>query len=192
MASSRLVTARASVRAMMRKSGSVRCSDGGADLLRELLGRHHLLAGDVPALLGRDLVLHVQPRHARLLVLAHRAHRVQRVAVAGVGVGDHRQRHRARQVRGVIRHLGEGGEAEVGLAQVRGGGARARHVHRGEARRLDEARGEAVVSAGRHDEAGRGEKLAETSGRAHRSSFRGSVEADGIVPQSRGTVNMVR
>ena len=86
------VTARASVRAMMTKSGSVRYSEAARILSAVLLGGDHLLARDVPALLGRHLVLDVEPRHARLLVFAHRAHHVEHVAVAGVGVGDHRQR----------------------------------------------------------------------------------------------------
>ena len=71
---------------------------GRADLVAELLGGDHLLARDVPALLGRHLVLDVEPGHARLLVFPHRAHDVEGVAVAGVGVRDDRQRDAGREM----------------------------------------------------------------------------------------------
>ena len=163
---------------------------GGADLLGELPHRHHELPRNVAALLGRHLVFHVQPRHPRALVLPHRPHRIERVAVPGIGVRDHRERDRAREVRGVVRHLGEGGEAEIRLPEVGGRGAGAGHVHDREAGRLDEARGKAVIGAGRHDETGRGEQLAETRGAAHRrQSFPGpgpSVIGDRLARKTRG------
>ena len=66
--------------------------DRGAHLLDHLARVDHVLAVHVAAALGRDLVLDVQRGDPGRLVLAHRAHDVERVAVAVVGVGD--QRHR--------------------------------------------------------------------------------------------------
>ena len=65
--------------------------DRGAHLLDHLGRVDHLLALHVAAALRRDLVLDVQRGDAGRGVLAHRAHDVERVAVAVVGVGD--QRH---------------------------------------------------------------------------------------------------
>ena len=64
--------------------------DGGADLAGHLVGADQGLAAHVPALLRHHLVLQVDAGHPGLLVLPHRAHYVDRVAVPGVGVGDHR------------------------------------------------------------------------------------------------------
>ena len=49
------------------------------------------MAAQVAAALGRDLVLDVQRGHASRLVRLHRAPHAERVAIAGVGVGDDRQ-----------------------------------------------------------------------------------------------------
>src|SRR5436190_17118225 len=57
---------------------------GGADLGRVLLGRDHLLALEVTALLGPDLILEEYAGRTRVLEVADRANHVDRVAVAGV------------------------------------------------------------------------------------------------------------
>jgi hypothetical protein len=64
--------------------------DGGADLADHLVEGDDLLALVMPAFLGGDLVLDVECGDPRLLVLADRADHVDRVAVAGVGIGDDR------------------------------------------------------------------------------------------------------
>jgi hypothetical protein len=102
--------------------------------------------------LGRHLVLDVQGRHAGRLVRLHGAAHAERVAVAGVGVGDERDADGRSEVAGVIGHLGEAGVAEIRQAQARGRRAEARHVDGREPGALDQADRHAVVGA-RHNQA---------------------------------------
>src|SRR5439155_23149697 len=76
--------------------------DGGADLRLHLRRRDDLLALHVTALLRGDLILDVDGGHAGALVLLHGADHVDRVAVAGIGVGDHRQVPGGDDSRGVL------------------------------------------------------------------------------------------
>jgi hypothetical protein len=64
--------------------------DRGADLANELASRNDLVSGEMTATLRRDLVLDVERRHVRRLVGLYGPPHVQRVSVAGVGVGDQR------------------------------------------------------------------------------------------------------
>ncbi len=153
MASSRLVTARASVRAMMTRSGSVRYSEAARILSANSRAGDHLLAGDVPALLGCHLIFEMQAGHARSLVFPHGAHHVEDVAIARVGIGDERQRDAGSEMAGMGGHLRHGGEAEVGPAQVGAGGTGPGHVDRRETGGLDQPRRKAVVGAGGDDDA---------------------------------------
>ena len=90
------------------------------------------------AFLREDLVLDVHGGDAAPFVFAHRAHHVELVAVAGVGIGDHRQADRARDPAGVVDHLGHAWQAVVGIAERRRG-AGAGHVDGSEAGVLDHA-----------------------------------------------------
>ena len=81
----------------------------------------------------------------------------------------------------VIGHLGQRGQPEIGLAQVRGGGARPRHVDAAEAGRLDEASGESVVGAGSDDDAGLLQHVAETGAGTHGGTFPGRAGPTGVV-----------
>ena len=90
---------------------------GGPDFAGRLFDWDHLLAGDVAAALGADLVFDVDRGDTRRLEILHRADDVDRVAVAGVGVGHHRNVDRARDVAGVGGHFGLGDEADVGQPQ---------------------------------------------------------------------------
>ena len=99
----------------------------------------------MPAALGRHLVFDVQRRDAGLLVLLHGPYDVDRVAEAGVGVGDDRQGAGSCDATGVVDHLGHGHEPDVGTAEHRRRGAEARHVDGLETRLLDEAGAERVV-----------------------------------------------
>ena len=109
-------TATASVRAMITRSGSVPRLDGGPELADHLVGADQRLAAHVPALLGHHLVLELDPGDAGLLVQLHRADDVDRVAVAGVGVGDHRHVDGGDDPAGVVDHL-----ARPRAARRRGG-----------------------------------------------------------------------
>ena len=111
---------------------------GGADLGQPVVARHDLLVVEMAAFLRKALVLDMDAGDPGGLVLAHRAHDVQLVAVAGIGVGDDRQVDRGGDAAGVVHHLGHRDEAEIGIAQGRGG-AGAGHVDRVVTRRARSA-----------------------------------------------------
>jgi hypothetical protein len=148
---------------MITKSGSARV-DRGPDLLRHLLGADDQLALHVTALLGGDLVLDVDPGHPGRLVGADRADHVQRVAVAGVHVGDHRDVHARGDPARVVGHLGHREQAHVGPSEQRGGGAEPGHVHRGEPGLLDQPGSQGVERARRHDRLARVQQRAQPGG----------------------------
>ncbi len=151
-ASSRPWVARASVRARIRMSApSSRASTAGLHARDRLGARDHLLAAGVAAALGPDLVLDHDRGEASLRVAAHAAFRVHRVAVAGVGVADHRDRHRGADVAPLIEHLTVGNEPGVGQAEARRRDRVAAHEGEREAGRLDEPRRKRVEAA-RHDQ----------------------------------------
>ena len=105
------------------------------------------------AALGKLLVFEVQGGDAAALVLADGAADVQDAAVAGVGVGDDGNVYDGGNLGGVVQHLGHGCQRQVGVAETRYRSACAGHVDGGEAGGLDQLGGEAVVSAGGHDDA---------------------------------------
>ena len=136
------------------------------DLADHLRLAHQLLALVVAALLGRDLVFEMEGGDAGLLVLPHAADHVERVAVAGVHVGDHRDVQGVHRARDVLRDLGHREQAHVRIAG-RARVAAAGEVDRLESRDLHEPRGQRVVGA-RHDGVGVfGEQLAQLLSRAH-------------------------
>ena len=141
----------------------------GAHLADEVVGVDDLLAVEVTAALGRDLVLDVQRGRAAQRVLAHGPHDVELVAVARVGVGDHGDRDRGGEAAEVLGHLGHGQQPVVGVAE---GGRRAgaRHVHSREARLLDQAGGQRVVGAGRHDQLVARQELAQPRAGRHETA----------------------
>ena len=111
----------------------------GAELLRHLRRRHDRLVVVVAAALGKRLVLQVERGHPGPLELAHRATDVQRVAVAGVGVGDDRHARLLDDVGEPVDDLARREQAEVGIAHA----ARdppAGGVERGEARARGQTR----------------------------------------------------
>ena len=92
----------------------------GAQLADHLLHRYHLLAGDMSAALGRDLVFDVDRSGTGADEVFHGPHRVDRVAEAGIRIGDDRDRHGACDVAGDHHDLVEREQADVGLAEQRG------------------------------------------------------------------------
>jgi hypothetical protein len=62
--------------------------DGRLDLPHHLCGRDHLLAREMAAALGKDLVLDLQRIGAGALEQLHRAYHVHGIAEAGIGI-DH-------------------------------------------------------------------------------------------------------
>jgi hypothetical protein len=143
-----------------------RASVRGANLGDELVARHDRLVVEVAALLREALVLDVQPGDAAPLVLAHGAGGVELVAVAGIGVGDHRNVDGRGDTSGIVGHLRHCEEAVVGIAERRRG-AGAGHVDRVEAGLHDGARGDAIVGAGRDHHAAALQQLAQLPGSSH-------------------------
>ena len=90
--------------------------DRGLDLADHLGFGDDLLAFVMAAFLGRDLVLDVEPSDPRLLVFAHGADDVDRVAVAGIGVGDDRDADRLHGEADEVHVLDHGQQAEIGIA----------------------------------------------------------------------------
>ncbi len=123
--------------------------DRRLDFTDHLAERDHLLTLVVPAFFRRHLVLDVEGGDPGLFVFPDRADHVERVAVAGVGIGDHRDSHRLDRQPDKAHVLRERQQAEIGIA-VRPRIAAAGQVDRLEAGLLDEPRGERVISAGHH------------------------------------------
>ena len=142
-------TARASVRAMMTKLRGLSRRGRGAELRRP--SRRSVttcLPSMCPHFLGDDLVLEMDRGDTGLLVLLHRADHVDRVAVAGVGVGDERQLDGLSDAVRVVDHLASSSARPTsGRPSDRRCGAEAGHVHRVESGFLDESSAERVVHA---------------------------------------------
>ena len=132
---------------MISRSGSRARLDGGPQLADHLVGADQQLAAHVPALLGHDLVLELDPGDAGLLVELHGADDVDRVAVAGVGVGDDRDVDGGDDPAGVVDHLRARQQTHVGAADQRGRRPEAGHVDRVEAGLLDQPGAQRVVGA---------------------------------------------
>ena len=96
----------------------------------------------------------------------HGPDHVDRVAVAGVGVGDHRDVDRLGDPSGVVDHLRKRHQPDVGAAETRCGAAETGHVRSREPGLLDQPRSQRVVAArSQHHLAGL-EALAQTTARA--------------------------
>ena len=156
----------ASQRAMMTKSGSWRASSAALILPDHLFLGDEALAEHVAAALRPDLVLDVDAGHAGALELAHRAPRVDRVAVAVVGVDDHRNAHRLGDVARVLDHLGHRHQPDVGIPAAHRR-ARAGHHAQRVAHLLDDPGGQAVVGAAAQHDSGRCQQLPQSSCHAH-------------------------
>ena len=167
IAASRPSTAAASVRAMSTKSGSRRAATAARILPTISSAGITALPLMCPHFLGITWSSRWMPGHAGLLVGLHRAHHVDRVAVAGVGVGDHRHVDGGDDPPGVVDHLGAGEQPDVGPAEQRGGGAEPGHVDDVEAGLLDQPRRQRVVGAGR-DQRARAARAARAAGPAAR------------------------
>ncbi len=103
------------------------------------------------AALGGHLILDVQSGNAAHLVLAHGARHIQFIPVAGVGIGDQGQLHRARQYAGALGHLAHREEPVVREAAC-GRCAGAGHIYGVEAGLLDHFGRHAIVGAGRNED----------------------------------------
>ena len=71
------------------------------------------LAGEVPALLGKHLILDLDAGRAGALEHAHGATHVDRIAEAGVGIDQQRQRHDIGDRGDRVGDLGQRGQPDV-------------------------------------------------------------------------------
>ena len=126
--------------------------DRGADFAAHLVRRDQRLAVEVAAALGKILVLELDRVGAGALELADRAHHIERVAVAGVGIDDQVRADPVANERQRIDHLGHGDEADVGAAEPGVGDGRAGDIERREPGLARDQRGERIVDPRRnHD-----------------------------------------
>src|SRR5471030_259663 len=132
MAASKPCVAAASVRAMMRKSGSWRASTAALILATASSVEITSLPEKWPQRLGATWSSSWM-QSARALEHAHGVAHVERVAEAGVGVDDQRQVHRVADARGVVGDLMQAHEALVRHAEPHVGDAGAGDVDRLEA-----------------------------------------------------------
>ena len=119
-----------------------------------LRGRNHAFTGEMAATLGPALVFDVHAGDTGFFVVADGAARVNRIAVAGVGIGYHGKFARIDDAACVVDHLGCGQQADVRHAEACDAGAEARHISGFESRQFDEPRGEAVCHTGCDETAG--------------------------------------
>ena len=119
----------------------------GLHLGRHVFERNQILAIQMAAALRKHLILQVQCRGTGSLVGHHRAHAALHLAVARVGIGDHRQPACIGDLADGAANLRHGEQADVGEAGHVGGGA-SRHVQRLKAGLRDRARHQCVEGAG--------------------------------------------
>ena len=121
--------------------------DAARDLRRHLGGRDHILAGDVAAALGRDLILEHDRRYAEPFVGVQHVHDVLHVAVAVVAVDHDRKVARRHDVGHGGRNLAERDKADVRQPPARADGREAAGEIGLEAGALDQPRAHRVECA---------------------------------------------
>mmetsp|Transcript_27923 Transcript_27923/g.80059 ORF Transcript_27923/g.80059 Transcript_27923/m.80059 type:complete len:245 (-) Transcript_27923:162-896(-) len=122
----------------------------GADPSNRLVEGHDRLPLRVTATLWGDLVLDHDAGQATTRVATHGSLDVHRVAVTGVAVSDaQRASERAADAKGGVEHLLEADELAVGIT-VHGADTEAGHERELEAIALDQASGQPIVHARRH------------------------------------------
>ena len=145
---SRPSTARESVRAMIRKSGVLRASVAARIFSCHLGAGDDLLILHMAALFGHDLIFDVNGGDASALVLLHGADHVERIAVAGVGIGNYAERPRPGRCGARCPPSASSSAGRRRAAEQRRRCAKAGHVHGGKSGLLDDARGQASYAPG--------------------------------------------
>src|SRR5271157_6029108 len=141
----------------------LRVASGGAGCLylrHHLLQRDHLLAREKTATFRPHLVLKVKACGTGPLILAYGMPDVHRIAVAGVGIADHRHAGRAREHTDILHHLRETKQTYI-RKPARSGSPKSRHVHGFKACRRGELRLKTVKHKGRHDQRPNPQELAQ-------------------------------
>src|SRR5262249_51997467 len=151
--------------------------DGGSDFRQIFFQRHDHFVVQMPALLREALVLDVQAGDPAPLVFAHGASSVELIAVTGIGIRDHRYVDSRCQPAGVVRHLGHGDEAVVGISE-RGRGTGASHIDRIKTGLSDSPGRDAVIGPRCHEHAVAAQQLTKLSGCIHVRLLRRSLQHD--------------
>ena len=124
---------------------------GGADFQHGFIPRNHLPPRDMAAALRRHLVFQMHPRHASADIFFHRAHHIDGIAKARIGIGNQWRTHgRGDQLR-VQRHFSQRDQPRIGQAEQVQRGAVARHIKRRKTRMFQNA-GRHGVEAAREDQ----------------------------------------
>ena len=130
----------------------------GLELRHHLSGRHDALVVIVAAFLREGLVFQMEGGNARALEGARGGLRIERIAIAGVGIGDDRHiddiHHRGES----FDNVADRDQAEVRHPGGSGDGAAA-GIDRRKSRLRHEPRRQAVKGAGRHSDAPGGKYL---------------------------------
>ena len=123
----------------------------GADFEHGFIARNHFPPRDMAAALGCHLVFQMHPRHTGADIFFHRAHHIDGIAKARIGIGNQRRTHgRGDQLR-VQRHFGQRDQPCIGQAEQVQRRAIARHIQRRETRMFQNA-GRHGVEAARQDQ----------------------------------------
>ena len=137
--SSKLSTARASVRAMSRKSLSRFAAAAAAIFSFISSGLTSDLPGEMSAAFRKFLVFDVATGQTRALKFLDRPRRVFRAAETSVRIDDARNFHRPRNVTGELRHFRQREQTDVRHARGRIAQTRATNIERIESAPLDHA-----------------------------------------------------
>src|SRR5262249_27243010 len=143
---------------------------GGAELHHHLSKRHHFLAIEVPAALGKGLVFDVQRCHTGFFVFLDRAIDVEGTPIACIGVSHEGHTDGRGNCTVVGQHFCETGKTQFRFADTRPCCPRPRHVDHGKTLALNKLGGEAVVRPWGDDDTGLAQELPQGSSRLHRLS----------------------
>ena len=170
IASSMPLTASASVRAMITKSGSSRASSAALILPSHSAGGTTALPVMWPQRFGNTWSSMKRPATPAFSYRRTAARDVGHVAEARVGVGEDRQRRRVAEARVHVGELGQGELRRVGPSEQRRGGAITAGRERIEPGDLRQATPSASWTPGQHEDLGRRDELFQSGGLAQPAS----------------------
>ena len=152
---------------------------GGADFQHGFIPRNHFPPGHMAAALGRHLVFQMHPRHTGADIFFHRAHHINGIAKAGIGIGNQWRTHgRGDQFR-IQRHFGQRNQPRIRQAEQIERGAIARHIKRRETRMFQNAGRHGVEAARQDQRRGFFQQCAQACGGAGGACL---TKAHGVIP----------
>ena len=135
---------------------------GGGDLGCHVARIRQLLVVEMAAFFRKQLVLDVNGRGAGILEAAHHVHDIERFAIAGVAIDQHRQAAGARHLADEEGDFPDRDDAEIRQAH-RSRHRRARQIERGKAGVAGLQRGHSVMRARHLENARSVQEIAEAS-----------------------------